>query len=210
MGRRFPPQLATPVAELAKSIGRRAAPRAESLGGFRYGAIARRRRGVSMLELVIAGSMLAGVMTGLSLVLRTARQSWDTIDSEYAVLQQMHATSRHFVRTAREAKGVVTIVPDGNAITLAMPNDQSATWQWYPSRSGQRGVVTFQDSSLPSQSQLAHDIDALQFSSFAADGVTPTNDPDQIHVIEVKATVTLPRSAVPQRTTQSKVWIRSW
>ncbi|QDV44230.1 hypothetical protein Enr13x_40920 [Stieleria neptunia] len=163
-----------------------------------------------MLELVIAGSMLAGVMTGLSLVMRTARQSWETIDSEYAVLQQAHATSRHFVRAAREAVGVAAISADGNAITLKQPDDQTATWQWYPSRGGQLGVVTFRDSSNPSESMLAQQIDDLSFTGFAADGVTATNDPDAIHVIQVAATVTLPRSAVPQRTTQCKVWIRSW
>ncbi|MDV6030810.1 MAG: hypothetical protein F9B45_12075 [Phycisphaera sp. RhM] len=170
----------------------------------------RRRRGVSMLELVIAGSMLAGVMTGLSLVMRTARQSWETIDSEYAVLQQMHATSRHFVRAAREAVGVESISADGNAITLKMPDDRTATWQWYPNRSGQVGVVTFRDFSNPSESMLAQQIDDLSFTGFDADGVTATNDPDAIHVIQVSVTVTLPRSAVAQRTTHSKVWIRSW
>lgn len=163
-----------------------------------------------MLELVIAGSMLAGVMTGLSFVMRTARQSWDTIDTEYAVLHQMQSVSRHFVRAARESQGVDAIQADGSGITLNMPGDSTRSWQWTAQRDGVNGVVTLRGSLSPGESILAERIDALTFSGFGPDGVTPTSIPDDIQVIQIGVTVTLPRSAVAQRTIISKVWIRSW
>lgn len=170
----------------------------------------RNRKGVSLLELVIAGSMLAGVMTGLSFVMRTARQSWDTIDSEYAVLQQMQAVARHFVRTAREANGVSTIASDGSGITLSLPDDQTASWNWTPRRNGRQGVVIHRSPLNPSGAILAGEIDSLQFTGFTGDGVTATTATDDIQVVQITIAVTVPRSAVPQRTIQSKVWIRSW
>lgn len=170
----------------------------------------RRRRGVSMLELVIAGSMIAGVMTGLSFVMRTTRQSWDTVDQDYAAMQQLHAVVRHFVRSGREATEVTSIASDGTSITLDFNDGRSSSWIWQPGASGMPGRVRYQDTSSPKPTDLAGNIDQLRFTGFAADGVTPTSTPEEIQVIQISATVTVPRSVAPQKTIQSKVWIRSW
>ena len=163
-----------------------------------------------MLELVVVGSMLAGVMTGLSLVMRTARQSWDVIDTDYAVLHQMQAVSRHFVRAARESNGVAAIKADGSGITLTTTNGSTLNWQWMAQHSGAEGVILVSQSLPPSQNVLAERIDSIHFVGFGADGVTPTSIVDDIQVVQVSVTVTLPRSATATRTIVSKVWVRSW
>lgn len=168
------------------------------------------RRGITMLELVIAGGMIAGVMAGLSFVMRTSRQSWEMIDDEYAVMQQMQAVARHFVRSGREANGVESIAADGTAISLRFPDDQLSTWNWVADPGGRSGEVRFQTSGTPQPTRLASQIDRLRFAGFAGDGVTATSDPENIHVIEIAVAVTVPRSDVPQKTVRSKVWIRSW
>lgn len=163
-----------------------------------------------MLELVIAGSMIAGLMTGLSYVMRATRQTWDTLDTEYGVLNQMHGVSRHFVRAAREAKGVVEIASDGTGITLEMPNDRLVSWNWESSYEGSANAVVYSESDPATQSILAEQMRSVQFSGFRSDGLTVASSADEIQVINIRVTVDLPRSAETQRTIDSKVWIRSW
>ncbi|MGB7345749.1 MAG: hypothetical protein WBD20_16150 [Pirellulaceae bacterium] len=163
-----------------------------------------------MLELIVAGSMLAGVMTSLSLVMRTSRQVWETNDSEYAVLHQMHAVSRHVVRSAREARGVSAINPNGSGVTLKMRDGTSTQWAWSSAGHGMKNVVTFQNSAAANDSVLAKDIRSMTFSGFDADGVTAVTEPDDIRVLQFAVEVDVPRSAVAVRRIESKVWIRSW
>ena len=167
-----------------------------------------RRRGISLLELVIAGSMLATVVASLSLVMRTSRQAWETIDGEYWRLHRMQAVSRHVIRQTREASAIVSIDPSGSAMTLALP-DGNATWEWRSSFDGDPNVVLYRSTS-GSQSVLARDIDSIQFVGYGADGMTLEPDPDRMHVLELRVAVTLPRDSASQRSVTSKVWLRVW
>lgn len=164
------------------------------------------RRGISLLELVIAGSLLATVMASLSLVMRTTRQSWETIDEEYSALHQMQAVSHHIVRQAREAAEVTQLT--GSALSLRLPSG-IATWRWRSSFGDDRDAVVF-DSPDGNQSLLARDIDALEFVGYGADGTTVETDPSRVHVVQLRVVVTLPRSIVSQRAVTSKVWLRAW
>ncbi|MCA9136317.1 MAG: hypothetical protein KDB00_06155 [Planctomycetales bacterium] len=161
-----------------------------------------------MLELIVAASMMAAVMTSLSLVMRSTRQCWETLDTEYAATHQMHAVTRHFVRAAREAKTVTSIKPDGSGITMTLADDSPISWEWRNSYHGNKHVVLL--TTTAGSSVLAHGIDALAFRGFGTDGVTQISEPDDIQVVEVTATVTIPRSHVAQRSAVGKVFIRLW
>ena len=164
-----------------------------------------------MLELVIAGSMLAAVMTSLSTVMRTSRVSWDVADNDYAMLHQAHSVARHFVRAVRESAGVSRVQSGGAEIELQMRDGSTATWRWAAQDAGGwSNVVLFDSSSAPSETTLAHNIQRLRFVGYQADGVTVALSPDDIHLVEVTVAVALPRKLASQQQIQSKVWIRSW
>lgn len=162
-----------------------------------------------MLELIIAGSMLAGVMTSLTLVMRSTRQAWEINDDEAAVLQQMHAVARHFVRSAREANSVSSIAADGSGITLEHPNGETTSWRWSANGRGMSDVVTVTSSDAGS-AILAQNIDSMRFEGFGADGVTPVSDPSEVSLVAVTVAVNLPSTDNPARQTRCNVWIRSW
>ena len=168
------------------------------------------RRGISMLELVIAGSMLAGVMTSLSVVMRTARQSWEISESDSGSLHQLQAVVRHVVRSTREAQSVVAVGSGGASMTLKMRDGSTMQWGWKNAQEGMPNVVTMNSSQLASPVVLARNIRSLQFEGFEADGVTQVGDAADMRLISVTATIQLADAATSIRTAHSKVWIRSW
>ncbi|QDT11427.1 hypothetical protein [Planctomycetes bacterium K23_9] len=163
-----------------------------------------------MLELIIAGSMLAGVMTSLSVVMRTARQSWEINDAESAALHQMQAVGRHFVRSARECRAVSNISADATSVTLVMRDGIETQWAWRNAGSGMSDVVIVGSSADGTESVLAQNIRSLQFVGYDADGVTVVSDPDEIRMLTIAVAIDLPGAADPQRQLRSSVWIRSW
>ncbi len=89
-----------------------------------------RRKGLTLLEVVIAGSMLAVVMTSLSLVLRTARTSWEANDNDYGSIHYAHTVALHFVREAREARSVASFAANDVAFTLR--DGSQLGWRFEP------------------------------------------------------------------------------
>ena len=161
-----------------------------------------------MLEIVIAGTMLAGVMTSLSVVMRTARQSWEMNDRESGSLHQMHAVSRHFVRVTREARAVTAI--NSKDVTLEMRDGSTTQWAWKSNAQGLADVVTVTSSTDNVENVLAEKIQSIQFAGFDADGVTAVTDVDDIRVLTIDTSVALVDAAAASQRVQSKAWIRSW
>ena len=168
-----------------------------------------RRRGVTMLEVIIAGSMLAMVMTSLSVVLRTSRVAWEANDDDYGAMHQAHAVTRHFVRQAREASRVNAI--NTSSITLEMQDGDTLTWRHLPGTiNGLTDAVMVNSTSVATESALAYQVRKLTFTGFKADSVTATKTASEVRVIEIAAEVVLPRGKGVTQTVASKVWIRSW
>lgn len=163
-----------------------------------------------MLELLIAGSMLAVVMSSLSLVLRTARQSWEVSDHDYGAMHQAHAVARHFVRAAREAQGVASIASDGSALEIRTLDGATQRWAWATANGNMHGVVLFSQSGVSGSRVLAHDVESLSFSIFEADAFTVASSAEDARLIRVQVTVNSPSGNVSSQTVDSYVWIRSW
>ena len=162
-----------------------------------------------MLELVIAGSMMAMVMTSLSVVLRTGRVAWEANDNDYGAMHQAHAVATHFIRQAREAREVVDIGTTGEFITLEMRDGGTVTWSLSAGGGGTSNQVIVSSSS-GSVSPLAHSIGDLSFIGYRADGITVETDVDDIRLVMISVAVDLPRGHGSRQTVSSKVWIRSW
>jgi prepilin-type N-terminal cleavage/methylation domain-containing protein len=169
------------------------------------------RRGYSLLELTVAMSLLAVVMTATSSVLRSSRQVWEAHESDLTRLQTAHAVVRHIVRQAREASEVVSVdanQPSGAALTVRLPDGDELSWQ-HDSRSNQ---VLFRQASVSATSQVvAEHIDSLEFRPTLIDGSAYQPDrTDRIQELTVLAGVTLQRETATVRRSVASVWLRAF
>lgn len=167
------------------------------------------RSGITLLELVISSSMLAILATSLGLVLRTSRTAWESGDSHYAAQQHAQSVVMHFVRQARETRGVLSI--SSSRIQLEQRDGGTMEWSLQPvGPTGQPGTIMVNYSSPAQEIPLAYGVSNLSFSGFEADGVTPSSQVNKIRLVEVRATINVVGSAVAQQTFSSRVWIRAW
>lgn len=169
------------------------------------------RGGYSLLELIVAMSLLTVVMTATSSVLRTSRQVWEAHEADLTRLQSAHAVVRHIVREAREAREVVSVdadQPAGAALTVRLPDGDELSWR-HDSRSNQ---VLFRQTSVSATSQVVADqIDSLEFRPVLIDGSDFQPDrADRIQELTVLAGVTLPRESATPRRAVASVWLRAF
>lgn len=167
------------------------------------------RLGITLLELVISSSMLAVLATSLGLVLRTSRTAWESGDSHYVAQQHAQSVVLHFVRQARETRGVASI--GSSRIQLELRDGSTMEWSLQSvGPTGQPGTIMVKYSSPAQEIPLAYGVSNLSFSGFEADGVTPSSQASKIQLVEVRATINVAGSSVAQQTFSSRVWIRAW
>ncbi|OYP34427.1 hypothetical protein [Rhodopirellula sp. MGV] len=165
----------------------------------------RRRNGISLLEMVVAGTMITTIMMGMALVFRTSGQTWEVVDRDHAVERQLGSLVRHFVRESREAAAVVSISSRRDQISLLMNDGTIRTWR----RNGD-GEVQFQLNHDVAFQTLADDIEDLEFTGYDAAGVQLESEPNDMQLIGVVAKARQDRSSDPLLEQECKVWIRSW
>lgn len=168
---------------------------------------ANNRRGMTLLELVIAAAMMALLLTAVTLVLRTGRQAWEAHEADYTRLEGLHATLRHMVRQVRQADAVTAISAasdNSGALSLAMPDGSTFVWDHDDTTNFVNCGVTTPDQLLSSN------ITGLNIVGYKADGVTATTVPVEIQNVRIAVTVQLPREQNGTRTYSSWAWIRSW
>src|SRR5262245_16437993 len=139
-----------------------------------------RRRGFSLLELVISASMLAVLMVAIGGVLRTSRQAWEGHDEDYRRLEALHATVRHIVRYIRQADGVteISLASDTSGrLGLLLVDGSTVVWDHDSTTSKVNYGVTTPTNLL------AENITALRFTGYKADGVTTTTTVSQVQNI---------------------------
>ena len=166
------------------------------------------RKGMTLLELIIASSMLAMLLTAVTVVLRTAHSAWQAEEGDFAKLQSLQATLRQIVRQVRQAGAVTAISAANNtsgSLTITLWDGSSLSW----ARDNATNNVYCDPNSPPTQ-LLATDITSLTFAGYMADGVTLAATPDQIHSLQIQAQVQLPRETNGARTITTWVWLRSW
>ncbi|MCD0461725.1 hypothetical protein [Roseiconus lacunae] len=163
------------------------------------------RNGITLLEMVVAGTMITTIMMGMALVFRSAGQTWEMVDQDYAVERQLSSLVRHFVRESREAGAVVAISRSGRQITLLMNDGNLRTWRREPN-----GEVQFQMNTDAAFQTIATDIAELQFRGLDAAGIELTSDPNSMQLVEITATANRADADDSQLIHESTVWIRQW
>lgn len=167
------------------------------------------RGGYSLLELIVAMSLLSVVMTATSSVLRTSRQVWEAHEADLTRLRTAHAVVRHIVRQTREAKEVVAVDAGrstGGKLTVRLTDGDELTWQ----HDGPSRRVLFTQASASNTAQVvAEQIRSLEFRPVLIDGQTyRPGRTDRIQEVTVLAGVTLPRETPVVRQAVAAVWLR--
>lgn len=168
---------------------------------------AKRRRGMSLLELVVATSMLAMVMGAVSMILRTSRQAWEAHEGDYTRVEAAHATLRHLVREVRQADAVTAIslaTDNTGQLGLLMPTGVTRLWDH------DAGTNTVNFTATSGSGMLANQITGLRLTGYKADGTTTTAVPDEVQFLKIDVTIQLPREVNGTRVVSSYVWVRSW
>lgn len=162
---------------------------------------------MSLLELVIATSMLATVMTTISVVMRTSRQAWEAHEDDYTRIESAHATLRHIVRQVRQADAVTEISnrnDNSGRIGLLLPSGDTRIWDHDANTNTVNCGIGSPDSLL------APDITGLRFIGLRADAATDATTADEVQCLQIDVTVQLPRDVNGTRTVSSWAWVRSW
>jgi len=165
----------------------------------------RQPRGFSLLELLVAASLMASIVTAATMVLRSTQTSWTMHASDQERLSSAYGTLRHITRAMRQAESVTAISTAGDlsgSLTALLSSGQTVVWD----HSGTQvnfGVNT--PTSL-----LADGVSELSFVGYKADGVTTTTTPAEVQSVLCTVKVNLQRSSTPTRTLSCRVWLRVW
>jgi len=165
------------------------------------------RRGVSLLELMVATAMMATLMTSVVVVMRSGFAVWNAQEADIDALENGYGVLRQFVQQIRQATAV-TAISAANDTTgdLSFATATGVTRAW--SHNGAPEEVYFNNGS--SNQMLAKNIDTLTFTGYEADGVTQTTVVNNIQVVTCKVQVTLPQGSGVTRTLSCRAWVRSW
>jgi hypothetical protein len=162
---------------------------------------------MTMLELIIASSLLAMVLATVGVLLRTGRQAWEAHSADYSRVEAAHATIRHIVRQVRQAEAVTSITPstdNSGRLSLLLLDGSTVVWDHDAATSSvSYGVTT--PTGL-----LAPDISALRFTGYRADGATVTSTASLVQAIRIDVTIQLPVEVNGTRVVSSWAWVRSW
>jgi len=157
---------------------------------------------MSLLELVIATSMLAMVMAAVSMILRTSRQAWEAHAGDYTRIEAAHSTLRHLIREVRQADAVTAIslaTDNSGQLGLLMPTGVTRLWDH------DSGTNTVNFTATSGSGMLANNITGLRLTGYEADGTTTTTVPDDVQYLKVDVTVQLPRDVNGTRVVSSYV-----
>ncbi|MCA9161815.1 MAG: hypothetical protein KDA62_02505 [Planctomycetales bacterium] len=165
------------------------------------------RRALTLMEVTIASTMLATVLTSVMIVMRTGREAWEANQADFVRIQAGHATVRHIVREIRQAEGVTAIsASTNNSGSLSVVTSAGVTLRWAHDNGTKR--VLFGPGTA--DQLLAPDIESLNFAGFRADGTTAAANAGEVQCVRVTATVILPGRTNGTRNIRSWVWVRSW
>jgi prepilin-type N-terminal cleavage/methylation domain-containing protein len=165
------------------------------------------RRGLSLLEMMVATAMMATLMASIVVVMRTGYSTWNAQEGDIDALENGYGVLRHFVQQMRQAQAVTAIsAPSDTTGDLSFTTPSSVVRTW--SHNGGPEEVYFNNGA--SNQLLAKSIDTLTFTAYEADGVTPTTVVGDIQVVQCAVQITLPQGAGVSRTLSCRAWIRSW
>ena len=169
----------------------------------------KRRRGMTLLELIVATTLMAAMVATVTVVLRTGHVAWEAQQGDAAQIMAANATVRHIVRRVRQAQAVTSITPPGSVpgkLSVLMPSGEEMVWDHDV---GKTEVAFGIDTNNP-KDLLSTGITEMSFTGYEADGTTETAVEEDIHSVKCQVVVELPRDANGTRTVSCWAWLRAW
>ena len=127
------------------------------------------RRGLSLLEMMVATAIMATLMASVVVVMRSGYAVWNAQEADIDVLENGYGVLRHFVQQMRQADAVTAISAaerhDGRPV---VHDGHRRDAHLEPQRRARQ--VYFNNGT--SNQLLAKNIDTLTFTGYKADGVT--------------------------------------
>lgn len=168
----------------------------------------KRRRGLSLLEMMIATVTMATLMASVVVLVRSGHAAWDTYEKDVEITNNGYATLRHITRRLRQADAVTAIsttVDSSGTLSIVM-SGSATTYTW--DHDDSTDYVYFDNGTL--NQLLSWKINQLTFIGYEADGTTQTTVTDDIQIVECRLRVTLPHGGGEAVILSSRGWLRSW
>src|SRR2546425_2484345 len=90
-----------------------------------------KRRGLSLLEMMAATTIMAAVMGAVVVVVQSSYACWNAHESDLDIEENAYAVLSHFVREMRQAATVTAIsVASNNAGSLSITNASGTAETW--------------------------------------------------------------------------------
>lgn len=165
------------------------------------------RRGVTLLELVIASMLATTLVTATAVLLRGMHSAWDGAEGDIQRIEAAHATVRHIVRALRQTTDVTAITLSTDAAGSISALDASGNTLVWARNAGTNDV----NYGIGSADQLlAQGIAELRFTGYKADGTTTTTVPAEIQAVRCEVRIDLPRELSTSRKVVGWAWLRSY
>lgn len=169
--------------------------------------MSKRRGGMTMLELIIATTLMTTLVVAVGVVVRTGRTAWDAQQGDAERIAAANNAVRHVVRRIRQAQAVAHITAPSETsgtLSLLMPLGEVLVWR----HDAASRVVYFGVGSA--DSVLAEEILNLSFVGYKADAITQTTANREIQSVRCQVRVQLPRETGGDRTVSCWGWLRAW
>ena len=164
------------------------------------------RPGMTLLETVLALSLMSIISLTAVLGVRTSWQAWSIQDQRSDTFQHLNGLLTHVTRHLRAVREVLYVSGSADAsgnLEVRLPD--GSVVKWFHENINRE--ARYEINGVAPTHLLAAGIDSLKFECFKIDGVTETTVPAEIRMIRTIASVTIPVQGTPF-SLSSTVWIR--
>jgi len=163
-------------------------------------------RGVTLVEMVVAISLMTVALTAMVPLLRSIQNSWDSRQGAAEVLQNGRVLSDHLYRQLATAIQITDVSGDSDASGYIEFVDGDGVTRRY--ETGADGYVQF--GAVGGLSDLAGPVSRFQFACYDGnDFSTPTVDADAIRFVSNRTTYTNTSNLGSDKTLLTNVFVRS-
>jgi type II secretory pathway pseudopilin PulG len=142
--------------------------------------------GLSLVELVIAMTIMVIIMTAIMPQFRAIQNSWASSEASANMIQNGRVLEEHINRNLSAAKQIVSVSPGSTTNGFIIFKDVADVQKRYMVSGG---YVVF--GTLGSEEQLAGPVSRFQISCYSLDNInTPITDANNIRLVEVETDFT--------------------
>lgn len=163
------------------------------------------RNGFSLLELLVAVTLMVSAVTAVSVLLRVNYEAWIDYRSDNLRHESAVGVLRHMVREIRQCEEITAISAAGDnsgSLTVRMPSGDSVVWD-------HEGTNVLFGTTTADQ-LLGNNITVLRMVGYQYDGVTSATQPEEVQCVRITVSYTLPQKATANRTLTATAWVRAF